>query len=469
MTPTEPFRKIEARWVFTARLTLQTAAQIGSHPADDCDQTFGRDSQGRPILQGTTLGGALRSALNDRLAGYRRREEDDKYRRTEKLFGSLSSSESPVIVFDSVMQEDMQATSIRDGVRIAPATGLAEAGKKYDRELSLPGLTFPIRLDLIVADQAQESELLGLLVSALEGLTNDSIRFGARKNRGLGQCAATQFRARRFNLKTVTGWRDYAKLPHSIDPLTPQDDVQLNNLPLPDGAQPTFSNDERRKMRLTFHLRVEGTLLIRSPGLGAKSADAVQLTETDCHGNNAAQVVSGTSVAGAFRAQAGRILNTVGQGGTNLLDELFGTSPEAGERGAVLFGSRIIFSEARLEGNRTYRQTRVKIDRFTGGALDTALFDEEPAVGGEVTFDVFVLAPSPAQTALTLMTARDLLDGFFVIGGGANVGRGRLCGNITGNLADGTAFTLDAEGLSGVSSEDQQMYLDALHAKEQTT
>jgi CRISPR/Cas system CSM-associated protein Csm3 (group 7 of RAMP superfamily) len=111
----------------------------------------------------------------------------------------------------------------------------------------------------------------------------------------------------------------------------------------------------------------------------------------------------------------------------------------------------------------------VKIDRFTGGTIDTALFDEEPVVGGRVGFDVEIRNPEAAEVALLLMAARDLLDGLMTLGGEASVGRGRLCGSIQAILPDHVGVvTFDR---AGVPSQPAllQPYLDALIPQEEAT
>jgi hypothetical protein len=80
--------------------------------------------------------------------------------------------------------------------------------------------------------------------------------------------------------------------------------------------------------------------------------------------------------------------------------------------------------------------TRVKIDRFTGGAFESALFTEQPAVGKpetRVTLDLTLRNPANAEVGLLLLLLKDLWTGDLPIGGESGVGRGRLKG-ITATL-----------------------------------
>jgi len=75
----EDQRSVFARWTITASLEFETAAQLGAHDADNCDSTFGRSQDGTPVLHGATLAGALRSAIGDVLAGYRKTRVPSSY------------------------------------------------------------------------------------------------------------------------------------------------------------------------------------------------------------------------------------------------------------------------------------------------------------------------------------------------------------------------------------------------------
>jgi CRISPR/Cas system CSM-associated protein Csm3 (group 7 of RAMP superfamily) len=447
-------RAVVARWVITGTLETTTASQIGSQEGDVCDVTFGRTPDGQAFLPGSTLAGALRSSLSDRRAGYRHQEPAE----AGLVFGNLQDRESPVIVFDS-FAELPAAASIRDGLRIDPCTGTADEHYKYDRELALPGVRFPIRVDVVVTEGLNEVALLGCLADALDGLSDGSVRLGARKSRGLGACIGSGYRARRFRLDSREGWERYA----ASDPVQP-----TTGLPEHPGVRDALTAvtdstidlaglarsgpDERSRATFEFALAIDGTMLIRAPGTAADDPDAVHLTE------QGHQLLSGTSLAGVLRSHAGRILNTLQDLGllkdtAVTVEALFGSWPTQGASDKALQASRVLVTEAQVCDNRLYRQSRVKIDRFTGGAIDQALFEEQPCVGGSVAVQVDILDPTPAEIGLMALVARDLCEGLLPLGGGAAVGRGVLKGNASVRCSpDGKALPLS----------ELQKYLDAL-------
>jgi CRISPR/Cas system CSM-associated protein Csm3 (group 7 of RAMP superfamily) len=113
-------------------------------------------------------------------------------------------------------------------------------------------------------------------------------------------------------------------------------------------------------------------------------------------------------------------------------------------------------------------QTRVKIDRFTGGAFESALFSEQPLFGNkdtrvELDFTIRPPAPDPrdlqqtpnhvkrSEIGLLLLLLKDLWTGDLPIGGEASVGRGRLRGEkATLHLAEDQTWTFQRKGEYGI-------------------
>lgn len=454
---TEKSRSVAARWTITAYLTITSAAQIGSHESDYCDMTFSRNDEGYPALHGSTLAGALRSGLNDRLEGYRGKESEA----AAELFGSLKSRESAVVVFDSAATSPATA-SIRDGVRIDSDTGLAADGLKFDREISHPGLVFPVRIDLLVPSLNQEARLVSLLAQALSGLSDRTIRLGARRSRGMGACKTDRFYAVRYDLTTRDGWLRYSRSGYNVPRGTHATAADAIASAFP-GLNLDTGADARCRFIADCDLELAGTLLIRSPGEQAGSADMVHLTE------NGKRILSGTSLAGALRSRARKILKTVQPDKDNdgLLEDLFG-SPGPREANDIsrtqdLKASRLLVSDGAIAGAASHRQTRVKIDRFTGGALDTALFDEEPAVHGSIGVRIEVRNPCDADIGLVLLLIRDLLGGSLPLGGETSIGRGIVRGKARVNLPGGKEYELIGDDWADATDR-LQPYVDSLWA-----
>ncbi|MCB0027343.1 MAG: hypothetical protein KDE28_05515, partial [Anaerolineales bacterium] len=79
-------------------------------------------------------------------------------------------------------------------------------------------------------------------------------------------------------------------------------------------------------------------------------------------------------------------------------------------------------------------QSRVKLDRFTGGSFPGALFDQQAQWGGQFGLELTVRRQTArdelaqAHVGLLLLLLKDLWTGDLPLGGEASVGRGRLAG-----------------------------------------
>jgi len=88
--------------------------------------------------------------------------------------------------------------------------------------------------------------------------------------------------------------------------------------------------------------------------------------------------------------------------------------------------SRIIIRESLIDGGELLTYTRNKVDRFTGGVVDSALFDEMPHYHGKVKLNIAIKKPEKWEIGLILLALKDMGNGIQPVGGGANIGRGIL-------------------------------------------
>ena len=129
------------------------------------------------------------------------------------------------------------------------------------------------------------------------------------------------------------------------------------------------------------------------------------------------------------------------------VERLFGYMPTPREKHKQKQISKVIFEEAIIEGDyRSLVQNRVAIDRFTGGAFESALFAEQPVFGGRATIQFAVKEADEAEIGLLLLVLKDLWTGYLPVGGEASVGRGRLQGQtaVIDDTVTGKAWRLNA-------------------------
>jgi len=171
------------------------------------------------------------------------------------------------------------------------------------------------------------------------------------------------------------------------------------------------------------------SLLIRSGSGGAADPDMVHLRSY--RDGDEISILSGTSLAGAVRARALRIANTIHgrERGQTLIDAIFGRRIEVSQDQPT--GSRLVTRETEVHGTTDLVHGRVKIDRFTGGAYPQALFFQQPIFGGngsEVQVQLELRQPRAYEIGLLLLVLKDLWTGDLPLGGESSVGRGRLQG-----------------------------------------
>ena len=411
-------RKLKERIIITGTLVLETPTHLGNGDTDSpLDMPLLLDAlEGKALLPGSSLAGALRQVLDETAA--------------KALFGHTSGSESreSYLLVDDALAE-MYSQELRDGVAIDPKTRTAEKNKKFDIELLAAGTEFPISVELLVPQTGGE-DLVRHLTEALSALERGDIRLGKRKRRGFGKCKVRAWKVCRYDVTTLAGLKGWLNQEERGFCQEGDNIAELLGVEIEDRSRRGFH------MKAVFAL--DGSLLIRS-GFGEPNAPDVVHLHSRRNGKDV-PVLSGTSVAGALRARALRIANTLhGEGvGERWTDRIFGNR-SIGDQRKDLTASRVWVEETVIKNPLDLVQTRVKIDRFTGGSYPAALFSEQP-VWGRLNQQTLVsielyLEPSTKpeepfepEVGLLLLTLKDLWTGDLPLGGESSVGRGRLRG-----------------------------------------
>jgi CRISPR/Cas system CSM-associated protein Csm3 (group 7 of RAMP superfamily) len=464
-------RRLRERLVVTGVLTLETPTHVGNgDEAGLLDMPIHVDAlEGRPLLPGAGLAGALRhyvaqydATLADQIFGYAESVLDEG--EGERVMRSRSV-ESLLLVDDALgyTPDNKLLVELRDGVAIDPATRTAEDDKKFDIELLAAGTQFALSFELQIREEDDRTALVQALALALHGLENGAIRLGKRKRRGFGRCRAGNWQVQSFNLRTWQGmaaWLSTAPAAPAAPPTSATPDVHAAQSIFallqvaPVAVQPFICT-------VDAYFRLDGSLLIRSLTDDAAAADAVHLRSWRQEGDKRIPqpVVSGTSLAGALRARALRIANTVGRNGVKFIDDLFGYRVKDKQDKTKLTASRLWVEETEIKAPQPLVQSRVKIDRFTGGSFPGALFSEEAAWGTPETrvnikFNLQALTQEEqqkrprhqdAEIGLLLLLLKDLWTGDLPLGGGSSVGRGRLRGEYASVIINEQKWTFQAD------------------------
>lgn len=418
---------------------LDTAAHFGGGDDSLADMTLLRAPDGTPFIPGPSIAGAAQAFLAGRLlpwADYLQGRET--WRQKLHLFGydvlgpqsGRVTTMSPLFVSDA-HPVNGAATAIRDGVRLDRPGGVAADQAKFDYEVVEAGSRFLLELECVIRDSDPRDALPSQFAWLLAALRDGEILLGKRTARGLGRGRVAEWQA--VNL-------DMARQDHVL--LWLHGGARLWQGPSWNWQQLEVLPDHRSQFRIDACCDVKTSLLIREAGLEQDGPDFRQQHSAG------KPLIPGSSLAGAFRSQVGLIARTLWQddgAAQEAMSDLFGPVSHAGtppDQG--LWRSRCLVNEEFVEGGFPDRKERVAIDRFTGGSLDAAKFNEEPLEPGndvaQTTVRIRLVLDNPQEweIGLLLLALKDFWLGRAGIGGQASLGRGLLTGrNAELSLRDG--------------------------------
>lgn len=490
-------RKIVRRIVVEGNLVLQTPAHLGNGDGNDLvDMPLLTDplDERMPLLTGASIAGSLRGYLREREHGFRAKVAGATNSNSVLLFGGSKGiddgEQSPLIIEDALGRK--AAIELRDGVRLVGASRTSAEEKLFTIEMWQAGTTFPLRFELIVRDYDDVSALKRALATALAGFNNGGITLGARKRRGYGQVSVEGWRVKEYNLAMVADLLDWiVNGANELSGPASSDIVQAL------GVDETIA-DQRRVFRLKGEFSLDGSLLIRSgngPDSEEKTAKVTPGQRPDMIHLHSARpasptggtrkqmpIISGTSLAGALRARAFKIAHFIAQptaegkkAAQDLVESMFGTDMDHLKPGAQPEASRMTVSEHEVSDvQNTLVQNRVSLDRFTGGARDSALFSQQLLFGGsqsQVIVDLNLANPQEYEIGLLLLVLKDLWTSDLPLGGEISVGRGRLRGQHchleyrNGQVRSWDLHTNEANSLTVTGEPQQELehYVAELH------
>ena len=389
---------ITKRIAIKAECSFSAPALIGSGTDNNTDSDIIRDSMDTPFIPGSSIAGVLRSYITD----------------AEPLFGNGDEA-SPLFVYDSEFK-DYKVIEL-DGVAIDYENKIAKDGAKYDFEAIDTGAGFDICLLLnIRKNDSTHEEKLKTLVGALK----HGISLGAKTNRGFGRVQCDKVYCRIFDFTNETGLSEWINFDRRTDK---------------EWKSAEYNEFKDSCSVLRAELILTGSIMIRDNRNISSDADYMHIS------SNGKPVIFGTSWAGAFRSGLFKMLKPRFDNTEAYIDEVFGKKSND-NKDEDFTVSKVVFCASFLEEINPivngYRSiTRVKIDRFTGGAANGALFEEEPWYGGRTTLEIRYPKDRKDIEELILLGLCGIDRGMIQIGGEASIGRG--------------FFKIESVGIDGVT------------------
>ena len=454
---------------FLARLVIEakTPLAIGSGEKDIIsDALVATDVNGLPYIPGTAIAGVVRSLLKqeevdtDTFFGFQSKNQGEG---SQIIFTEAKILNSKGEVVDGLNLEAIKTDPllknyaelpIRQHAKISDK-GTTVGGGKFDEQVVFAGTRFCFEMEM-VSDGTNERAF----EQVLEHLQSQVFRIGSGTRRGFGEIEVKELRTAELNLKnnlqsyldkssnlqessTWTGWKE---------------STSDNNL----------QNGDWIKYKLT--LCPEDFFLFGS-GFGDDEADMTPMKAQKVVWEKGIGtlkdnlvLIPATSVKGALAHRVAYYYNKLKEVFADKLSKedyeqhvgknnaavkaLFGSEGERvdGKMKNQLRGN-LIFSDIIEKPLHDKILNHVSIDRFTGGAIDGALFSEKVTYGKDTEFTTEILLHEKAVKRLIEKensdfkevqqafesALKDICTGMLPLGGGVNRGNGCFTGILKRN------------------------------------
>ena len=384
--------------VYKFKVFLYSPLLVGSGESENSDTDVIKDKNGVPFIPATSLSGVLRHHIK-------------KYYdlNVDEYFGYSNNNGdySSKIIFTDLLPEGDVRVTVRDGIRIDNKTGLTEDKAKFDYEIIEPESVFESYIEI---HYNKPNSIKQIIKTIERDLKDKKIKIGSKTNVGFGEISFKESKVSFYDLRKK---EDAIKWIAKEDNITTLDDVE--------GLEYKYND-----LTIEFKFFIKDSVIVRYYSSDAYDVDSTHIT------SNGKYIIPGPSIKGAIRARAERILNTLNiKNKEKLLRYLLGESFNKENKASI--PSRVTVNEVIIEQEvEADIQKRIKIDRFTGGAINGALFDSMPIFAKEYNapniMRITIKDPIEAEIGLILLILKDLWTGDLLMGGEKNIGRGALKG-----------------------------------------
>ena len=445
--------------ILKANLELISPLMIGSGESEISDRDILLNKEGKPFIPASSFMGKLYNELSSdkkkKYFGQKKAGENDKNEEENKAESSKFEHQSYIICDDLHLSDDSaKNTAIRDGIRINPETGLVEKETKFDYQVLEPGNHFALEMSINVEPDDNYNDCKELMKNIVNVLSNRQFALGGKTSSGFGNLQAQNIKVMEY---------DFADKKQAAAYLLKKETENLFSEYIEENP---MLNDE---FRINASFQIVNSFLIRSYSKTPYGSDATQIKCGDKF------VLPGTSLRGALRARAQKILNLLWENKKDEVDmfiaALFGTT-SLEKKNEYSVPSSLYVSETVIDNVECQLQNRIQIDRFTGGTIESALFDSMPVFpvpndeAQLVNLTLTIHKPLPSQKGLLLLLLKDLYTSELPIGGEKNVGRGLLKGTkATVTNGDKSIHFSDFEDIDEATQKLFNQYIEALISK----
>jgi len=407
---------MKKRYIAHITLEADTPLKIGSADSDFMkDSPIQRDWNGLPMILGTSIAGVLRKDFEGDADDIFGKENGSKVIFSNALLVDENSrvneelllSKSPFLkLFDKLPQREHTAITQK---------GVAKEHSKFDEEVVYKGTRFRFALEMLEDESA--------FAKLLEMLQSPSFRLGGGSTKGFGKFKVIEILS--SVVDTAEALATYSSSLNSTE-----------------GSRVELSTNIKPINHTSYSLTIEpDEFFMFGGGFGDDEADQIPVVEKiidyQAKGLSANHIlIPASSLKGAIAHRTAYHYNLqnglfVGDDEARLvISELFGEAKNSkkeieGSRGKVLFSDLF-----KLDREESKIFDHVAIDRFTGGGLDGALFQEKTTAQSDV-WELEILLENGVEELFVEAFERaldDVCSGMLPLGGATTKGHGVFSG-----------------------------------------
>lgn len=414
--------------LFIAHIVFEakTALKIGSKNANFLqDSPIQRDWNQLPMVLGTSLTGILRKNFDEINA--------------DEIFGSQDKGSKTIISNALLLDENGKASEslliekskflqnfivlpIREHNAISNK-GVTIDKSKYDEEVIFKGTQFKFSIEMLNENENDKNMFFNLL----NLLSKNSFRIGSGSTKGFGQIEIKEITYDEFD----TSSEKYMTLTSSLNESLTQTYTQEKN-------------KDESYISYALSLSADDFFMFGS-GFGDDEADMTPVYEKIIDYTNKAiseekVLIPASSVKGAISHRTTYYYNLLNKnfiGGEKVfevVEPIFGAKKDKeidGFKGNILI-SDVYHDKASIKDTKVF--DHVSIDRFTGGAIDSALFQEK-TVASKESFTLEILIKKEKVKDENAINAfeqalKDITTGMLSLGGATTKGHGIFIGTL---------------------------------------
>ena len=419
------------RFLAQITLTVKTPLKVGSNASDFLqDSPVQKDWNSLPMILGTSIAGVLR----DKFETIFKSKTDDIFGRDD---GSrLIISNALLVDEDGIVNEDLlleksKFLKIFDNLPIREHTVITDKGvsdNKFDEEVVYKGSKFKFEVEFI-SDGVEHQEWNNLLYI----LKDDAFRLGGGSTKGFGSFEDIEIKERVLNLDEKEDLQEYIEKSSSLNDA---------NFKWNDFKKDDDNLYKSGFIRYELNINPDDFFMFGS-GFGDSDADATPVYEKVVDYKKAKLsdkqiLIPASSIKGAISHRTTFHYNklkgnTIENGnGVEVVNEIFGEKKNSKKKINGAKG-KILLSDCFMEDKEDVKTfDHVSIDRFTGGAIDGALFQEKTiAQKDEWSIEILLDEEKISQEAKEAFkkSLDDICSGMLPLGGMTTKGHGVFNGS----------------------------------------